>query len=252
MEAMQSLQESAVLHAVREEFSVEIARDHDALQEAYRLRHQVYCLERGFEPAEPGSDVETDEFDAHTRHIVVRSRSDHQVVGTVRLILPDLDVPELSFPMQQVCAPGLLDRLPISETAEVSRFALSKVRRAESRASQGLLRLSLVQGLVMLSREVGVTHWCAMMEPSLLRLLTTTAIYFRPLGPLVEHHGLRQPAYNSVDEIFGRMFEEKRSVWNFITDGGRLWPAPDMAPSLHLAPVANSRAPSYPVLAMAG
>jgi hypothetical protein len=154
--------------------------------------------------------------------------------------------------MQQVCAPGLLNQLPVSTTAEVSRFALSKVRRAESRASQGLLRLSLVQGLVMLSRETGITHWCAMMEPSLLRLLTTTAIYFRALGPLVEHHGLRQPAYNSVDEIFGRMYEEKPSMWNFITDGGRHWPAPSMASSMSRAQVANSASQAYPAMAMAG
>jgi len=249
---MLSLPEPVALRAIREEFSVEIARDGDALLEAYRLRHQVYCLERKFEPTQPGVDIETDEFDERTRHVLIRSRSDDQVVGTVRLILPDLDAPELSFPMQRVCAPGLLNRLPISETAEVSRFALSKVRRAESCASLGLLRLSLVQGLVMLSREVGVTHWCAMMEPTLLRLLRMTSIHFRPLGSLVDHHGLRQPAYNSVDEIFGRMFEEQPSAWNFITDGGRLWPAPNMVSSSYSAQVANSGSQAYAAMEMAG
>ena len=242
---MLPLPEPVALRAIREEFTVEIARDADALLEAYRLRHQVYCLERKFEFIQPGVDIETDEFDERTGHVLIRSRSDDQVVGTVRLILPDVELPELSFPMQRVCARGLLNRLPISETAEVSRFALSKVRRAESGASLGLLRLSLVQGLVMLSREMGVTHWCAMMEPTLLRLLRMTSIYFRALGPLVEHHGLRQPAYNSLDEIFGRMFDEQPSVWDFITDGGRLWPAPSSVPDLHPALVA-SRLPGLP------
>jgi len=248
---MHALLDSAALRVIGEEFSVEIARDADALQEAYRLRHQVYCLERKFETAQPGSDIETDEYDGRTRHVLVRSRSDDQVVGTVRLILPDLKVPELSFPMQRVCAHGLLDRLPISETAEVSRFALSKVRRAESCASQGLLRLSLVRGLVMLSREVGVTHWCAMMETTLLRLLRTTAIYFRSLGPLVEHHGLRQPSYNSLDGILDRMLEEKPTAWNFITDYGRLWPAPAMTPIMRPALIASTVRQDYPALVAA-
>lgn len=224
---MYGVSKSSELDAISDEFSVELVRTKEDLQEAYRIRYQVYCLERGFEPAGEGVEIEKDDYDARTRHVLVRSSRNGQALGTVRLILPDHSALERSFPMQNVCPPEVLNGLPIAEMAEVSRFAVSKARRGQIGARGGLLRLSLVQGLVKLSHEIGVNYWCALMEPTLLRLLSATAIHFRSIGPLVEHHGLRQPAYNSLDEILQRMHAEQPPLWNFITEGGRLWPACD-------------------------
>jgi N-acyl amino acid synthase of PEP-CTERM/exosortase system len=84
------------------------------------------------------------------------------------------------------------------------------------------MRLGLVQGLVRLSDQAGVTHWFAVMERTLLRLLQSTAIHFHPVGPLVEHHGVRQPAYTHLGAMLSRMRLEQPQVWDFITEGGRL------------------------------
>src|SRR5689334_4534854 len=103
--------------AFEQEFKVELADDPEVTKEAYCLRHQVYCLERGYEPDKGG--VETDEFDAHSRHVVLRRQSTGQVVGTVRLVLSSPDAPELSFPMQRVCNASLLGDLSLATAAEV-------------------------------------------------------------------------------------------------------------------------------------
>ena len=94
-----------------------------------------------------------------------------------------------------------------------------------------MLRLALVRGLVDLSGELGLTHWCAMMEPSLLRLLRATAMHFEAHGPLVDHHGMRQPSFTSLDAFLGRVEREHPAIWDFVTDSGKLWVDPAHAPA---------------------
>ena len=127
------------------------------------------------------------------------------------------------MPITEVCEWAVLGHLPRGRTGEISRFAVSKRYRVEAGISEPLLRLLLMRGLVALSGELGLTHWCALMEPCLLRLLRTTAIHFQPAGPLVEHHGLRQPSIGIVGNVLERMRREQLMVWEFITAGGTLW-----------------------------
>jgi N-acyl amino acid synthase of PEP-CTERM/exosortase system len=80
-----------------------------------------------------------------------------------------------------------------------------------------------VRGLVHLSNEVDITHWCAIMERPLLRLLRSSAIHFQHLGPLIAHHGLRQPAFGRISSILARVNREQPDIWNFVTENGKLW-----------------------------
>ena len=214
---------SAQIPARSNGYSVKIADSSQDIFEAHRLRHQVYCLERGFLPN--AGNVEVDEFDKRSRHIVAREDKCGQIVGTARLILPSTETPKDSYPMQRVCSPGLLSSLPQRNMAEVSRFAISKELRSVACASTGVMRLSLMRGLVYLSDRLGLTHWCAVMEPSLFRLFRASAMYFHALGPIIEYHGPRQPCYIAIDEMLNRVRREKPEVWEFLTDHGRLWRA---------------------------
>lgn len=214
--------------AVREEFDVVVAHSPSLIRQSYQLRHQVYCLERGF--LEASGDQERDEYDAHSRHVVLITRDTRQVVGTVRMVLArhrDLDN---SFPLQLVCRPHLLRDIPLGSTAEISRFAISKELR--SGMPTGLMRLGLVQGLVRMSYELGITHWCAVMERSLLRLLRTSSIYFNPLGSLVEYHGPRQPCFSQLGTLLERLGSERPEIWEYLTVNGAYCPADSAARSL--------------------
>jgi N-acyl amino acid synthase of PEP-CTERM/exosortase system len=223
-------------------FDVVAADTPELLDRAYRLRYQVYCRERGFEDASSFPEQkETDLYDAHAVHSVIISRYDDSVLGTVRLVLPDASKPDASFSMQDLCRHAKLTRTlsrSFSTTAEISRFAIAKATRKlpagtggsvkgrmrQSDEKAGITRPSIVLGLmraiVRMSRAQGITEWLAVMEPSLLRHLARFAIYFQPVGPLVEYHGMRQPSQANIRILLERMRKERPDVWAYITDGG--------------------------------
>jgi N-acyl amino acid synthase of PEP-CTERM/exosortase system len=126
--------------------------------------------------------------------------------------------------MLEVCEPTLLSPLPVRSTAEISRFAISKTRR--NIMAPALLRLALVQGLVRLSGELGLTDWCAVMEPTLLRLLRMTSINFLPVGLPVEYHGLRQPCHNRIGDLLDGVANGRPDIWKYLTQDGRFWRRP--------------------------
>ena len=215
---VQSLREQ-ILHTDNE-FSVVLADSPELVDAACRLRYQVYCVERGFEAGSNG--IETDEFDSRARHVVLIHRQSGEVIGTVRVVPPRCSSSDAALPMQRVCGPGLLNGLPAWTTGEISRFAISKQRRM-SLGATAMARLGLMQGVVHVSEQLGLTHWCAIMEPFLLRLLQMNAIYFSPLGPLVEYHGMRQPSCANIQSVLDRLQRDQRDVWNHVTLHGKLW-----------------------------
>jgi N-acyl-L-homoserine lactone synthetase len=208
------------------QFTLEEATTAAHLRDVFQLRHQVYCVERGFEAAQGGE--ETDEFDVRSRHMLLRHASDGDVVGTVRVLAPNPANLNDSFPMQRVCHEAWLRPLPLRTTGEVSRFAISKKRRM-SCTTASLLRLSLLRGVVQLSSEMGLTHWLAVMEPSLVRLNQRNGIHFQPVGPLVSYHGLRQPTVGNIAVVLARMEREQPQVWNYLTRHGTWFGVPATA-----------------------
>ena len=212
---------SDAIAAATDEMSVEIACTPEQVLEAQRLRYRVYCEERGFEPGENG--LEQDAFDASSRHILVRSKANGMVYGTVRIVLAPADSSHDSFPMNQVCENFVLAPLPTAATGEISRFALTRDRLGISSAASAMMRLFLMRGIVEVSGQHALTHWCAIMESSLLRLLRATAIHFQPVGPTVEHHGTRQPAIGSISTVLDRIHREQLQVWKFVTNNGTFW-----------------------------
>lgn len=212
---------SDAIAAAADELSVEIATTPEQVLEAQCLRYRVYCEERGYERGTNG--IEQDSFDASARHVLVRSRVTGKVIGTVRIVRPT-EAGFTSVPMASVCADDVFTSVPVASTGEVSRFALTRDRTGISPAASALARLCLVRGLIALSHQSGVTHWCAIMEKTLLRLLRSTAIHFQPIGPAVEYHGARQPVVGAVDGILHRMRREQPAIWAYLTDDGSLWP----------------------------
>ncbi len=178
---------------------VELVRTPAAMREAQTLRHQVFCLERNVFASQPGQTVDRDEFDARSRHILLRRRQDGEVVATARVVAGLSENRADCLPMQRYCCPSLFRNLAMERVGEISRFAISKASRSEGSRSGMLLRLGLLQGILRASQEVGLTHWCALMAPSLLRLMRATGVHFAPLGPMVEAYGRRQPCIAAID-----------------------------------------------------
>ena len=221
-----------------------LAEDRD---ESFRVRFQVYCIDNGFEdPANNPDGLERDGFDSHSVHSLLTHNATGNAIGTVRLVLPDEDGERRVLPMQQIAGAVAADDVapfPVWRTAEISRFSIVKSFRHHT-PDQGFeaqlsseewrkmlfhLPLGLIKSCVEMSVREGMTHWAAVMEPALLRLLTRLGIHFNPLGSLVEYHGRRQPCWVDLDAMLARVHAERPDVWEVITDGGRLWPLPQAA-----------------------
>ena len=210
-------------------------------REAYRLRYQVYCLEHNFEdPAQNPDGLERDHFDEHAVQGVLLHRATQTVVGTVRLVLHEPGSPEGCLPFHQVCQEPpvhVRDLLPLESTFELSRFAISKFYRRRigddgvDKPSAETARIipHITLGLMTVALQIGIAngieHVCAIMEPSLLRLLGRFGFHFVTLGRAVWYHGWRQPVYANVGSLLRGVRIERPEIWGVITDRGRLWPA---------------------------
>jgi N-acyl amino acid synthase of PEP-CTERM/exosortase system len=224
-------------------FAVLPADSYALLEQAYRLRYQVYCVENRFEnPLDHPDGLEFDGYDARSVHSLVVDRPSQVVTGTVRIILPDPQHLGKSFPVQKVCHHPMLQgpNLATTRSAEISRFAVSRQLNRRSADRHPRLRpsdftsssqpsvphifLGLLNGVVRMSVEHGVDEWYAVMEPTLLRLLSRFGIYFTPIGPMVDYHGLRQPCHAHMDTLLDRVHKERPDVWDIMTDHGKLRP----------------------------
>jgi N-acyl amino acid synthase of PEP-CTERM/exosortase system len=232
--------------AVFSESPVSTAAD---AEEAFRLRYLVYCLDRGFEDAKACPDgMERDPYDDAALHCLLRDRVGRRALGTVRLVIASAAKPLGidSLPLAEYADPECIDilkGLPVTSTAEVSRFAIARsareilshpqeVSRTKFRvpapdAQHGskllpYMSLGLIRGLVRLSMQHGITHWCLAAEPSLLRRLRGFGLHFVNAGPLVEHRGLRQICYANLHDLLARAEAEHPEFWDIITVGGFL------------------------------
>jgi N-acyl amino acid synthase of PEP-CTERM/exosortase system len=218
-------------------FSVADADTPELRDQAHRLRYQVYCMEHPFEPPN-AEEMERDDYDAHSDFALLTHRQTGLLAGTVRMVLPRPDALERSFAFQELCTdPAIRDprRFPTERTGEISRFCVAKQfrRRVQDRALIDLpansefdegewrrvipnMTLGLICWLVGFSRAKGLTHWCAVMEPHLLRLLARLGIHFEPLGELVEFHGRRQPCATELEPMLRRVQAERPDIWSVI------------------------------------
>jgi N-acyl amino acid synthase of PEP-CTERM/exosortase system len=227
-----------LLDRFNRQFKALTADSPELMRQAMRVRYQVYCIEHPLESAQANSNgIETDEFDSHAVHSLLLSRQTLVPLGTVRLILPRTPASEESFAVQRLLNASslkILNSLPLHSTAEISRFSISQHSRRQPRClehhfgpapashSGPLMRLGLMQGIMRMTVKAGITDWCALMEPTLLRMLSAMAIRFRPIGPLVEFRGLRQPCWLNVSDMLRSVRAERPAFWEMITDGGAL------------------------------
>src|SRR5579863_2900281 len=246
MASQAAQQEGSLTNLYDRYFEVVPADTADRLDAAYRLRYQVYCVENPFENADEHPDGrEVDPFDERSVHSLLIHKPTGAVAGTVRLVLPQAGK---ELPITHSCDhPTLRDPsvLPPGTTAEISRFAVSKQfrRRATDKvvADYGYVErptapvefdrrvmphitLGLMKAITQMSWERGITHWTAVMEPALLRLIGRLGLEFTPLGPLVSYHGQRQPCYGDANAVLAGMRQRQWEAWALITDTGDFFP----------------------------
>lgn len=238
-------------------FAVELALTPHRIDEVLALRYQVYCCERPFEDANCFPDGrECDAYDERSVHALVRHRASGACVAAVRLVLADEHEPTALFPMEAHCREAIpptgltaLENTPRKRIAEISRLAVSRnIRQRMGQTGSDdpehapeldqhimpYIIVGLFAAIVRLSAKLSVTHWMAVMEPTLLRLLKRYGICFPHVGPVIDYHGRRRPAIAQARTLVDGIRAARPAVWALITDGGTVLPArPSIPIELH-------------------
>jgi N-acyl amino acid synthase of PEP-CTERM/exosortase system len=233
----------SIVDAFNDYFEMIPANSDELKQEVYKLRYQVYCVEKGFLETRANA-LEYDEYDAHSCHYLIRHRETNCYMATTRLILPDSKHPKKLFPMElysQIDNVHLLKTMPRANVAELSRFCVSKQFRNRAneqhllvtnevdkvrcspreKGSSAHLTLALFACAVRMSSEHNIHCWYAIMEPALKRIFSTMGIHFVEIGPLVDYHGMRLPCVIKVDDLLNSTAEKNLDYWNMLTNNGQ-------------------------------
>jgi N-acyl amino acid synthase of PEP-CTERM/exosortase system len=194
------------------------------LESSYRLRYQVYCLERGFLRSEDYPlGLEKDEFDCISSHIGAVD-AHGELAGTARMV----NNTAAGFPLLRHCT--IFPHEKSRDTAtdrllEVGRLSVSRHFRrrrsdgaliigdasnsrrspeyhgADRRTARGDVLLTLLEAAYHHTKRIGATQWLAATEPSLQRVLARHGLPFRQIGPESDYFGLVAPYRMDVEEF---------------------------------------------------
>jgi len=157
------------------------------MDESYRLRYQVYCIERGFLSVEDYPDGrERDEFDRHSLHLGVVD-AEGALLATARLVKVNM----AGLPLFRHCQIYARESELYQETtrvAEISRLCVSRELRTRQIGSASVA-IMLYRAIYQASKRNGFTHWLVATEPSLQRLLASLQVPFREVGPQTDYYG---------------------------------------------------------------
>lgn len=221
-------------------FTIAPATTPELEHQVYRIRHEVYCEELGYE-ARREDRLERDAFDAHSRHcILFTNHEPHEPVGCTRLVLTNPADPSALLPFERTCG-ELLDRsivdpasFPRDRIAEVSRLAVrSHYRRRRGENTQPVplddtdfgsvaqprfpyIPIGLYLGAVALALRSGIDTLFVLTEPRLAAHFAKLGVEIRQIGRPVEHRGFRVPSMLDVPRVLETMRPITRPIWEVI------------------------------------
>ncbi|MBU6266068.1 MAG: PEP-CTERM/exosortase system-associated acyltransferase [Sphingomonadales bacterium] len=206
-------------------------------EEAHRIRFEIYCRDREWEPENPQwPGLEFDAFDGRARHVLLRYRPEDRFVGAMRAVEPEPAACHTSFPMQELTDDRRLhDRASVMSMVEASRFCLARARlmdlcaggdgAADLRTVNPFLMVGLMVAVIQTPLELGYGHVCAVLEPWLARRLGRFGLMVELIGEPVEHHGLRQPCLIPVEANVARPTLADNAFLQFFARSRPLWTA---------------------------
>lgn len=215
------------------------------LQQIFKLRYEVYCLECHYLPTEEFQNgLESDEYDDCSTHFAAFTLDD-VIIGTVRLVQPNDDQ---IYPFESHC--GVFDDYvmpPREQAGEVSRLVVKKsFRRRRGDSMEGvssdfvekgqtsgikphpggkhrdgnspMLLLGMYREMYRYSKQNGIHYWYAAMERSLARSLEKMGFRFVPIGPQTDYYGPVTPFIVNIDEVYARLQKENKFLAAWFND----------------------------------
>ena len=209
----------------KEFFDIFPANNPELIEKTFKIRHQVYCREFNYLPwKEDGPEIESDEYDVQSMHCLMIHKPTKLYAGSARLVLANVNKPELPLPFEKYCSTSLdksffdPDEFFPGQIAEFSRMAvIEEFRRRDGMEKKNLhagnplnehrvsnfpvipvcLILASLSMLIASSADYGF----AMMEPRLERLMRRYGIIFESAGEPIDYHGWRSPYIIHRDNV---------------------------------------------------
>ncbi|WP_148863767.1 PEP-CTERM/exosortase system-associated acyltransferase [Marinobacter fonticola] len=235
-------------------FEIEVATTEEMTNRVFEVRYQVYCIDRSFEdPSQFPDKREHDAYDPRSAHALIQHRRTGDSVAVVRLVLTGDNPEQSDLPMEGPCIPRMSQQAqdtiaatPRQHMAEISRMAVSREFRRRlneyesptgvtdqssyadaegGRRAMPYISLGLFAAILRMSVKHNITHWMAVMEPAQLRLLKRFGVEFDHVGPLMEFHGLRRPAFTEAASLINGILQRRPDVWELITESGHYLPS---------------------------
>lgn len=212
----------------RERFEVVPAVSSVLRDQAFRIRHQVYCEDLGFEPRrEHGREF--DEYDPHATQVLLRNVETGEFIGCARAVETDSRDPLLPLPFERTCDevldrklidPGTLPREHIAEISRLAVVARYRHRKGEEKmaccASEDdfgtayrprfpYILVGLYFGVATMSLLHGIEYVFVLTEPRVAQHLTRIGVDIAPIGRHVEYLGERIPSVIRLVRLMDRM-----------------------------------------------
>ncbi len=224
----------------RQHFELLPALDEASRNEVYRIRHEVYCRDLGWEPLQPNG-LEKDGFDDQSLHILLRHQATGEPVGCIRLILARDDAPAVLLPFEKSCA-DVLDRqyidpaaLPRGSMAEVSRLAVMRnfrQRKGESSSAASIsdpdfqqrgpqtrfpfIPVGLYLGVAAIAKRLGREYVFVLTEPRLAEHFARIGFNIEKVGGVIEHRGERLPSMFRISQFVPSLRPMIRPLYDVI------------------------------------
>jgi N-acyl amino acid synthase of PEP-CTERM/exosortase system len=171
----------------------------------HQLRHQVYCLEKGFEEASQfKGGMEIDDFDQQAVHFIVQDQQTSEWVATLRIVLPEaqklpiteLFKSDLSFDMAANC----------HGVAEISRLSILSAHRHSKTFVSDHSYPEILFGLIRAAKEYceikGIDQWLFLCRRSLKKIAARGGMEMKEIGKPINHRGARYPYLVDLEKSF--------------------------------------------------
>jgi N-acyl amino acid synthase of PEP-CTERM/exosortase system len=239
-----SMRVSREAHKIAEHFTQflepQVAINKSLQEEAFKIRHNVYCEELAFEELKEGGQ-EKDEFDQQSIFTLIKHKPSNTYTSCVRVVR--IQGEGQLLPIEKFCLDAITDenlhpsRFNRHEICEISRLAVkADFRRRktdkfkgsgtgviqESNYSEVELRcfpfiaIGLYLAAANMAIKTGIKHAYVMMEPRLARSMKFVGIKFHQLGDPINYHGRRAPYYINAEMFFSNLSPGFKNLYKSI------------------------------------
>lgn len=212
----------------------------ESLEQVFRIRHEVYCRDLGWEPVRLDGR-ETDEYDRHSLHCLLKRRDNGEAVGCTRLILVRPENPSFPLPFENSCVltldrslvdPARMDRYTLGEVSRLAVLSRYRQRRGEGSVAASVteedfgargpnsrfpfIPVSLYLGAAAMARRASIEHVFVLTEPRLASHFSRIGFDIQTVGSAIEHRGTRVPSMLNSRKVIAGLHPMIRPLYDVI------------------------------------